>query len=47
MPAGVLTEAILKFGRLRHTYVIVGWVPTDSIGDLTGKGPTGIQGNDH
>ena len=23
-----LTEAILKFGRLRHTYVIVGWAPT-------------------
>jgi V/A-type H+-transporting ATPase subunit I len=26
-----LTEAIVRFGRLRHTYVIVGWVPTDDL----------------
>lgn len=29
-----LAEAVLKFGRLRHTYVIVGWVPTQSMEDL-------------
>ena len=32
-----LTEAILKFGRLRHTYVIVGWAPTDSLDDLLAR----------
>ena len=26
-----LADAILKFGRLRHTYVIVGWVVTQSL----------------
>ena len=29
-----LAEAILKFGRLRHTYIIVGWVPSDSLDAL-------------
>jgi V/A-type H+-transporting ATPase subunit I len=30
-----LTDAILRFGRLRHTYVMVGWVPTDELEILT------------
>ncbi len=29
-----LAEAVLKFGRLRHTYIIVGWAPTQSMNDL-------------
>lgn len=29
-----VAEAILKFGRLRHTYVILGWAPTDSLESL-------------
>jgi V/A-type H+-transporting ATPase subunit I len=29
-----LTEAIVRFGRLRHTYVIVGWVPTADLQEL-------------
>lgn len=36
MHAGrTLAEAILRFGRLRHTYVMVGWVPTDDLADVT------------
>jgi len=31
----VLSDAIVRFGQLRHTYVITGWVPTDSLEDLT------------
>ena len=27
----LLTEAIVRFGQLRHTYVMVGWVPTDDL----------------
>ena len=30
-----LTEAIVRFGKLRHTYVMVGWVPTDDLESLT------------
>ncbi|HTP03145.1 MAG TPA: V-type ATPase 116kDa subunit family protein [Anaerolineales bacterium] len=30
-----LTEAIVRFGQLRHTYVMVGWVPTDELETLT------------
>jgi V/A-type H+-transporting ATPase subunit I len=29
-----LAEAIVRFGRLRHTYVVVGWVPTAELGEL-------------
>jgi len=31
----VLSDAIVRFGQLRHTYVITGWVPVDKLGDLT------------
>ena len=30
----LLADAILRFGRLRHTYVIVGWTPTDDLEEL-------------
>ena len=29
-----LTDAIVRFGQLRHTYVMVGWVPTDELETL-------------
>src|SRR5512138_533898 len=31
----VLSEAIVRFGQLRHTYVVTGWVPADRLQDLT------------
>jgi V/A-type H+-transporting ATPase subunit I len=31
----VLSDAIVRFGQLRHTYVITGWVPADNLEDLT------------
>jgi V/A-type H+-transporting ATPase subunit I len=31
----MLTEAIAHFGELRHTYLIVGWVPASRMADLT------------
>jgi V/A-type H+-transporting ATPase subunit I len=31
----VLTDAIARFGRLRHTYIMVGWVPTEDLPSLT------------
>ncbi len=31
----VMADAIIRFGQLRHTYVVVGWVPTAELGDLT------------
>ncbi len=30
-----LTDAIVRFGQLRHTYVMVGWVPTDDLETLS------------
>lgn len=30
----VLADAIVRFGQLKHTYVVTGWVPTDSLEDL-------------
>jgi V/A-type H+/Na+-transporting ATPase subunit I len=33
--ARVLSEAIVRFGQLRHTYVVTGWVPADKLEDLT------------
>jgi len=30
----LLADAILRFGQLRHTYVIVGWTPTDDLEEL-------------
>lgn len=31
----VMADAIIRFGQLRHTYVVVGWVPTADLEDLT------------
>ena len=31
----VLADAIVRFGQLRHTYVITGWVPADRLDVLT------------
>lgn len=31
----VITDAIARFGRLRHTYIMVGWVPSDDLAALT------------
>lgn len=31
----VIADAIVRFGQLRHTYVIVGWVPTNDLETLT------------
>jgi len=30
----VLADAIVRFGQLRHTYVITGWVPADDLEEL-------------
>lgn len=31
----VMADAIVRFGQLRHTYVVVGWVPTTELDNLT------------
>lgn len=31
----VLSDAIVRFGQLRHTYVVTGWVPADDMEELT------------
>ena len=31
----VLSDAIVRFGQLRHTYVVTGWVPTDSLDEFS------------
>lgn len=31
----VMAEAIARFGQLRHTYIVVGWVPSDEIETFT------------
>jgi V/A-type H+-transporting ATPase subunit I len=31
----VMADAIVRFGQLRHTYVVVGWVPTSDLENLT------------
>ena len=31
----VIADSIVRFGQLRHTYVIVGWVPTRDLEDLS------------
>ncbi len=33
----VMADAIVRFGQLRHTYVVVGWVPTANLESLTTK----------
>ena len=30
----LMADAIVRFGQLRHTYVVVGWVPTDKLPNL-------------
>ncbi len=32
-----LSEAIGRFGRLRHTYVVLGWVPSERLESLTAR----------
>ncbi|HEX5940926.1 MAG TPA: V-type ATPase 116kDa subunit family protein [Anaerolineales bacterium] len=31
----MMADAIVRFGQLRHTYVVVGWVPTENLEFLT------------
>jgi V/A-type H+-transporting ATPase subunit I len=31
----VLSDAIVRYGQLKHTYVVTGWVPRDSLEELT------------
>ncbi|RPI93626.1 MAG: hypothetical protein EHM40_09215 [Chloroflexi bacterium] len=31
----VLSDAIVRFGQLRHTYVVTGWVPRDDLDELS------------
>ena len=31
----VLADAIVRFGQLRHTYVVTGWVPVDRLDELS------------
>ena len=31
----MMADAIVRFGQLRHTYVVVGWVPTQNLENLT------------
>jgi V/A-type H+-transporting ATPase subunit I len=31
----IMADAIVRFGQLRHTYVVVGWVPTANLENLT------------
>ena len=33
----VMADAIVRFGQLRHTYVVVGWVPTAALEDLASR----------
>ncbi len=33
----VLADAIVRFGQLRHTYVVTGWVPVDDLEGLTAR----------
>lgn len=33
----VMADAIVRFGQLRHTYVVVGWVPSANLENLTTK----------
>jgi V/A-type H+-transporting ATPase subunit I len=32
-----MADAIVRFGQLRHTYVVVGWVPTSALEDLISR----------
>lgn len=33
----IMADAIVRFGQLRHTYVVVGWVPTANLESLAAK----------
>jgi V/A-type H+/Na+-transporting ATPase subunit I len=33
----IMADAIVRFGQLRHTYVVVGWVPSSNLENLTIK----------
>ena len=33
----VMADSIVRFGQLRHTYVVVGWVPTAELQELTSR----------
>ncbi|MBL8078448.1 MAG: hypothetical protein JNM55_10840 [Anaerolineales bacterium] len=33
----IMADAIVRFGQLRHTYVVVGWVPTAELENLTAR----------
>lgn len=33
----IMADAIVRFGQLRHTYVVVGWVPTSALEDLISR----------
>ncbi len=33
----IMADAIVRFGQLRHTYVVVGWVPTSELENLTAR----------
>ena len=33
----VLADAIVRYGQLKHTYVVTGWVPVDDLEDLTAR----------
>jgi len=33
----VMADSIVRFGQLRHTYVVVGWVPTAELEELTSR----------
>lgn len=33
----VMADAIVRFGQLRHTYVVVGWVPTANVEELSAR----------
>ncbi|MBV6395775.1 MAG: hypothetical protein HFACDABA_01357 [Anaerolineales bacterium] len=33
----IMADAILRFGQLRHTYVVVGWTPTASVEELSAR----------
>ncbi len=36
-PSRMLTDAILRYGRLSRTYIIVGWAPSESMDEMSRK----------
>ena len=41
----VLADAIVRFGQLKYTYVVTGWVPMDDLDNLVMSLKIGIEGN--